>query len=467
MFDAINTLLWENVLIYALIGLGVLFTFSTRFVQVRYFVRAFRILASALNEKNQINSFQALMLTLAARIGVGNIVGVAVAVTLGGPGAVFWMWLVGLIGMATSFVECTLAQAYKQSGADGVYRGGPAWYIQYGLGNKTFAAIFSVLLVITFGVGFNSVQTFAISAAFADSFGLPGIATGILIAATLGIIILGGARRLARAAEYMVPFMALAYMGVTIYVIISNYTEVPAALALIFRHAFGLEQVAGGSVAGAMLLGIKRGLFANEAGLGSAPTGAALAAARHPVEQGIVQSFSVFFDTFIICTCSATLVILSSAYQPGTVMDGAVLTQIAMTTHIGEWGRYFVTTCLFFFAFTSIMYNYFLGETGLGHLFKQNKTVTRVFQAAFLAVVLWSSVQDLSTVFAFVDVTMGCIALVNLVAISLLLKPCLQLLKDYDGQIQRGIANPVFDPARFSAIRADPKAWNASTNTAV
>jgi len=459
MFDAINNLLWEKVLIYVLIGLGVLFTFSTRFVQIRYFVRAFHILRSALHETTQINSFQALMLTLASRIGVGNIVGVAVAVTLGGPGAVFWMWLVGLIGMATSFVECTLAQAYKQSSPDGVYRGGPAWYIQYGLGNKTFAVIFSLLLVITFGVGFNSVQVFAISAAFTDSFGLPGIATGILIAVILGVIIIGGARRLARAAEYMVPFMALAYMLVTAYVIISNYTEVPAALALIFRHAFGLEQVAGGSVAGAMLLGIKRGLFANEAGLGSAPTGAALAAARHPVEQGIVQSFSVFFDTFVICTCSATLVILSSAYQPGSAMDGAILTQIAMTTHIGEWGRYFVTTCLFFFAFTSIMYNYFLGETGLGYLFNQSKRVIRIFQAGFLGVVLWSSVQNLSTVFAFVDLTMACIALVNLVAITLLLKPCLTVLKDYDDQIKNGVAQPVFHPERFAAIHADPQAW--------
>ncbi|MFN3984620.1 MAG: alanine/glycine:cation symporter family protein [Rhodocyclaceae bacterium] len=467
MLEFLNDLLWSKVLIFVLIILGVLFTVRTRFVQFRYFGSMFAILGQAFrHERGRLSSFQALTLSVAGRVGAGNIAGVAVAVTLGGPGAIFWMWMIGLIGMATSLIECSLAQAYKVAEPDGTYRGGPAYYIQRGLGQKWLAVLFSVLLLVAFGFSFNALQSFTIASSFHDTFGVPTYVTGIIAASVLGLIIFGGVKRIAEVAEYVVPVMALCYLAVALYVIGTHLAEVPAVLGYIVRSAFGLEPAVAGGIGAAILYGVRRGLFSNEAGLGSAPNVAAIAYVRHPVSQGVVQAFSVFIDTLVLCTCTAMIILLSGAYTPGAEVGGISLTQSALAEHVGEWGRVFVTLALLFFSFTSIMYNYYLGENSLSFLSSENKTLQTAFRALTLALVIWGSVQDLGTVFAFADVAMGLLALVNLIALALLFKTALRLIRDYDAQRAVGVAEPVFDTARFADLDLDRDAWqDAGTET--
>ena len=460
MLELLNDLLWGKVLIVVLIALGLTFTIRSRFVQFRYFGRMFRIFGQAFHhEAGHLSSFQALTLSVAGRVGAGNIAGVAVAITLGGPGAVFWMWMIGLMGMATSFFECSLAQLFKNAEPDGTYRGGPAYYIRRGLGNRWLAALFSVLLLVTFGFGFNAVQSYTVATSFHDTFGVPTYVTGIVTVVMLGLIIFGGIKRIAEVAEYVVPAMALGYFLMALYVIGANLGEVPGVFALIVKSAFGLEPAIGGGMGAAILFGVKRGLFSNEAGLGSAPNVAAVAFVRHPVNQGVVQSLSVFIDTLILCSCTALIILLSGAYQPGVEVGGISLTQAALGEHVGQWGRVFVTVALFFFAFTSIIYNYYLGENSLNYFSEENKTLFTGFRVLTLMLVMWGSVQDLGTVFAFADVTMGLLALVNLTALVLLFKVGLRLMNDFESQIQAGRDKPVFDPARFADLDIDPKAW--------
>ncbi|HRP97512.1 MAG TPA: alanine/glycine:cation symporter family protein [Rhodocyclaceae bacterium] len=460
MLEFLNDLLWSKVLIFVLIVLGLLFTVQSRLVQFRYFGSMFGILGQAFrHEKGHLSSFQALALSVAGRVGAGNIAGVAVAVTLGGPGAIFWMWMIGLIGMATSLVECSLAQAYKIAEPDGTYRGGPAFYIQRGLRQKWLAVLFSILLLVAFGFSFNALQSFTIATSFQDTFGVPTYVTGIITAAVLGLVIFGGIKRIAEVAEFVVPFMAIAYLLVALLVIGTNLAEVPATLMYIVRSAFGLEPAIAGGIGAAILFGVRRGLFSNEAGLGSAPNVAAVAFVRHPVSQGVVQAFSVFIDTLILCTCTAMIILLSGAYTPGMEIGGISLTQTALAEHVGEWGRVFVTLALLFFSFTSIMYNYYLGENSLSFMAGENKALFTGFRAVTLVLVLWGSMQDLGTVFAFADVAMGLLALVNLIALALLFKVALRLIRDYDTQRAAGQREPVFDVAKFSDLDLDREAW--------
>lgn len=466
MLELLNDLLWSKVLIVVLIGLGLWFTIGSRFVQFRYFGRMFRILganqAFAHDKHGHLSSFQALMLSVAGRVGGGNIAGVAVAITLGGPGAIFWMWLVGLIGMATSYFECTLAQAYKRAEPDGTYRGGPAHYIARGMGPrwKWLAAVYSVLLLVTFGFGFNAVQSYTVATSLHDTFGVPTLASGLALTAVIGLIIFGGIRRIAKWADVLVPLMALSYLGMALFVIVSRFDAIPQAFALIFNSAFGLEPAFAGGIGAAILMGVKRGLFSNEAGLGSAPNVAAVAEVKHPVAQGIVQSLSVFIDTIVLCSCTALIILLSGVFQPGTEVAGVVLTQTAMASVVGEWGRVFVSLALLLFVFTTLIYNYYLGENALG-FFSQQRTPITVYRMLVVLLVLWGSVQDLGTVFAFADVTMGLLAIANLVALALLFKVGLRLMRDYDQQIRAGIPSPVLDPQQFADLDLDPQAWPA------
>ena len=300
MLDMLNDLLWGKVLLVLLVGVGIGFTVASRFVQFRYFGEMFRILGSGQafkrNKHGHLSSFQALVLSVAGRVGGGNIAGVAVAITLGGPGAIFWMWLVGLMGMATSFLECTLAQTYKEAEGDGTYRGGPAYYIVKGLGKqwRWLAAFYSVLLLLTFGFAFTALQSYAVATSFGDAFGVPVLYSGIALAMLVGLIIFGGIKRIARISEFLVPFMAVSYIAIALLVIAMNITEIPGVIALIVKSAFGLEPLIGGGIGAAIMMGLKRGLFSNEAGLGSAPNVAAVAYVPHPANQGIVQAFSVF-----------------------------------------------------------------------------------------------------------------------------------------------------------------------------
>ncbi|TQV86190.1 alanine:cation symporter family protein [Exilibacterium tricleocarpae] len=459
MLDTILDFL-NNALIAILIPMGLLFTVVSRGLQFRYFKRMFLVIRQAFHhEGNHLSSFQALTLSVAGRVGAGNIAGVAVAITLGGPGAVFWFWIVGLVGMATSFFECSLAQLFKNAEPDGTYRGGPAYYIQRGLGQKWLAAIFSILLLVTFGFGFNAVQSYTVATSLHDAFGIPTLVTGICLAGALGLVIFGGIKRIAELAEYVVPVMALGYFIVALVVIAINITEIPAVLALIVKSAFGLDAAFGGGMGAALLWGIKRGLFSNEAGLGSAPNVAAVAHVPHPANQGVVQAFSVFVDTIVLCTCTAAIILLSDVYQPGGEIGGVVLTQNALAEHVGQWGGGFVTIALLLFSFTSIMYNYYLGENSLNFFSEENKTLFTVFRVMTLVLVLWGTMQNLSSVFSFADFTMAMLAIVNLTALMLLFKVGLRVIKDFDEQLQRGEKWPKFDPKKFSDLNIDHDAW--------
>lgn len=463
MLGVLNDVLWGYVLIYGLIAAGLAFTFGSRFVQFRYFGAMFGILRQAFHhEAGHLSSFQALMLSVAGRVGAGNIAGVAVAITLGGPGAVFWMWIIGLIGMATSYFECALAQLYKNAEPDGTYRGGPAYYIERGLGQKWLAGVFSVLLLVTFGFGFNALQSYTVASSFQDAFGIPTWLTGIVLVVVLGLIIFGGIKRIASTAEIVVPVMAIGYILLALVVILLNIGEVPGVFMLIVRSAFGLEEAFAGGMGAAIATGVRRGLFSNEAGLGSAPNVAAVAYVRHPANQGIVQAFSVFIDTLVICSCTAFMILLSGIWSPELQeASGVALTQSALADHVGEWGRSFVSIALMLFAFSSMIYNYYLGENSLNFFSEENKTLFNGFRVLTLALVLWGSLQDLSTVFAFADVTMGLLAVVNLAAVLLLIKVGLRIIRDYDEQRRAGIAQPVFDPARFADLDIDREAWPA------
>ena len=460
MLGFINDLLWSYVLIVVLVGLGLLFTISSNFVQFRYFGRMFRILRRAFHhESGHISSFQALALSVAGRVGGGNIAGVAVAITLGGPGAIFWMWMIGLMGMATSLFECSLAQLYKRAEPDGTYRGGPAYYIERGLGQKWLAALFSVLLLLTFGLCFNALQSYVVASSFAEAFDIPTMVTGVSLVVIVGLIIFGGIRRIASAAEIVVPIMAVGYILVALIVIFTNLTALPGMFLVIIKSAFGLEPALGGGIGAAIMMGVKRGLFSNEAGLGSAPNVAAVAYVKHPVSQGVVQAFSVFIDTIIICSCTAAIILLSGVYTSEAEVGGVVLTQVSLNEHVGEWGGAFVSVSLMLFAFSSIMYNYYLGENSLNYFSEENKTLFTIFRVFTLALIMWGSLQDLGTVFVFADLTMGLLAVVNLVAIGLMIKIGLRLLRDFESQIRAGVSEPVFDPSGFADLEIDQKAW--------
>lgn len=460
MLGFVNDLLWNYVLTVVLVAIGLAFTVASRFVQFRYFGRMFGTLVGAFGRQpGHLSSFQALMLSVAGRVGAGNIAGVAVAIGLGGPGAVFWMWIIGLIGMATSFFECSLAQLFKIAEPDGTYRGGPAYYIERGLKMRWLAAVFSGLLLVTFGFSFTALQSYTTATSVADAFGVPPLVTGIVLVAVVGLIVFGGIRRIAEVADIVVPVMAVGYVVMTLVVIVLNAGAVPGVLALIFKSAFGLEPAIGGTMGAAITMGVRRGLFSNEAGLGSAPNVAAIAYVKHPGAQGVVQAFSVFIDTLIICSCTACIILLSGVYQPGSELKGIELTQAALANVVGEWGRSFVSVALMLFAFTSIIYNYYLGENSLNFFSNENRTLFTIYRVLTLVLVMWGSQQDLSTVFAFADLTMGLLALVNLAALVMLFRVGMRILRDYDRQIAAGVGSPVFDAAQFADLDLDREAW--------
>lgn len=461
MLDLINDLIWSKVLIVMLVGLGLYFSICSRFVQFRYFTSMFQIFSQAMVRKpGQLSSFQALMLSVAGRVGAGNIAGVAVAITLGGPGAVFWMWMVALLGMSTSFFECSLAQLYKRNEGDGTYRGGPAFYMLHGLGKRWMGIVFSILLLVTFGFGFNALQSFTVASSMHDTFGIPVWISGIALVCIIGLIIFGGIKRIAKFADVLVPVMAGSYIALALFVIGINISEVPDTLMMIVRSAFGLEPAFAGGIGAAIIMGVKRGLFSNEAGLGSAPNVAAVAEVPHPAAQGIVQSLSVFIDTMIICTCTALIILLSGTYAPGSDVGGVILTQTALASIVGEWGRVFISVALGLFVFTTLIYNYYLGENALG-FFSKSRIMLQVYRVLVIVLVMWGSTQDLGTVFGFADVTMGLLAIVNLIAMALLFKTGLRLMRDYDQQIKAGVKIPVFDPAKFADLDLDKTSWPA------
>ncbi|WP_313462736.1 alanine/glycine:cation symporter family protein [Pseudomonas nitroreducens] len=460
MLDAINDFLSGKVLIVLIVGLGAYFTIRSRFVQFRHFGHMFGVFKESIRgQSGQLSSFQALMLSLAGRVGAGNIAGVGIAVTLGGPGAVFWMWVTALVGMSSSFFECTLAQVYKRSDGNGLYRGGPAYYIQHGLKLRWMAMTFAVLLLVTYGFAFNGLQAFTVTHSLQNAFDIPVLYSGIALAVLLAIVFFGGIQRIAAVSDLLVPVKTLAYIAVTLYVIVTQIELVPGMLTTIVKSAFGLEPAFAGLLGSAIVMGVKRGVFANEAGLGSAPNVAAVAAVRHPASQGVVQAFSVFLDTFVICTCTALLILLSGFYTPGFEGDGITLTQNSLAAVVGDWGRIFVSVALSLFVFTCITYNYYLGENALQFIVGRSRTALIAFRVLVLGLILWGSMQNLGTVFAFADITMTCLAFVNLVALAMLIKTGLRVMRDYDEQRRSGIEGPVFDASKFADLDIDHDAW--------
>lgn len=460
MLEILNDFLSGKLLIVLIVGLGSYFTIRSRFVQFRHFGHMFGVFKDSIRgSAGQLSSFQALMLSLAGRVGAGNIAGVGIAVTLGGPGAVFWMWVTALVGMSSSFFECSLAQAYKRADGDGLYRGGPAYYIEHGLKLRWMALTFAVLLLVTYGFAFNGLQSFTVTHSLENAFGFPVEYTGFGLAVLLGLVFIGGIKRIAAVSDLLVPVKTLAYIGVTLYVIATQIELVPGMLVTIVKSAFGLEPAFAGLLGSAIVMGVKRGVFANEAGLGSAPNVAAVAAVQHPVAQGVVQAFSVFLDTFVICTCTALLILLSGFYTPGFEGDGIVLTQNSLAAVVGDWGRIFVSVALSLFVFTCILYNYYLGENALQFLLGKSRAALLTYRGLVLALIYWGSLQNLGTVFAFADITMTCLAFVNLIALALLLKVGLRLMRDYDAQRQAGVKTPVFDARQFADLDLDPQAW--------
>ncbi len=460
--DFLNNLIWGNILIYLLPILGIFFTISSRFVQFRYFFKMFNILRETVHDKEgHISSFQALMLSVAGRVGGGNIAGVAVAITLGGPGAVFWMWVIGLIGMSTSFFECSLAQLYKEKDANDscVYRGGPAYYVTKALGQRWLGVIISVLLVITFGFAFNATQSFIISTSFESSFNIPTWITGIAVTLLFAVAVFGGIKRITKFSEVIVPIMAMGYLLIAVVVIALNITEIPNLINLIVTEAFTPSSAIGGGIGAVILQGAKRGMFSNEAGLGSAPNVAAVAYVGHPVQQGIVQSFSVFIDTIILCSCTAFIILLSGVYAPGAQgVEGVLLTQNALIEHIGPFGGYFVTIALLLFGFSSMLYNYYLAENSLNFFSRGNLTLFNAFRGLVIALIIWGSFQDLGSIFSFADLSMGLLAVTNLIVIAILYKPVLRLIKGYDRQIKEG-KKPVLRYNDYQEFKIDKEIW--------
>ncbi|HWH86493.1 MAG TPA: alanine/glycine:cation symporter family protein [Pseudomonas sp.] len=460
MLEVINDFLSGKVLIVLIVGLGGYFTIRSRFVQFRHFFHMFAVFRDSLRSSaGQLSSFQALMLSLAGRVGAGNIAGVGIAVTLGGPGAVFWMWVTALVGMASSFFECSLGQLYKRCDAEGQYRGGPSYYIQHGLGKRWLGMIMAVLLLVTFGFAFNGLQSHAVTHSLNDAFKISPSYAGVGLAILLGLVFVGGIKRIAKVADLLVPIKTLVYIAVTLYVIGVQFEHVPHMLMTIVKSAFGMDEVFGGLIGSAIVMGVKRGVFANEAGLGSAPNVAAVAQVEHPVAQGVVQAFSVFLDTFVICTCTALLILLSGFYTPGFEGDGIALTQNSLAAVVGDWGKLFISVALALFVFTSILYNYYLGENSLRFLLGENRKAIFGYRVLVLALILWGAVEDLGTVFAFADITMTMLAFVNLIALAMLFKIALRVLKDYDAQRKAGIKTPVFDSSQFPDLDLDLKAW--------
>jgi len=445
VIEPVSTFFYTYLLIYLLVGAGLYFTVRTRAVQVRLVRQMWRVaVGSRGGADGGISSFQAFCVGLASRVGTGNIVGVAIALTLGGPGAIFWMWVVALVGMATAFVEATLAQMFKERTTDGTFRGGPAYYIQTGLRSRSFAVLFAVLLVFTFGFAFNMVQANTISDALATGHGVGTGWSAVLLVLLAAPVLFGGVRRVATVAGVVLPLMAGAYLLLALVVVALNASAVPGVLAQIVEGAFGLDEAVagtGGGLLAALLNGVKRGLFSNEAGMGSAPNTAATATVNHPAKQGLVQALGVFVDTMLVCTATAMMILVAgpSVYSPGETTEavGAELTASAVAASLGTWTTPLLTALIFVFAFSSVLGNYSYAEVNLEFLGVRGRGLV-VLRALVLGAVALGALLSLEVVWALADVAMGLMATVNLVAIVLLGRWALGALKDYEQAVRTG-----------------------------
>ena len=468
LITQINDAIWGYVLIAALIICGIWFTWKTRGVQFRMVGEMIRLLTDSatsgtgsLSDKDKnhkhISSFQAFAVSVATRVGTGNLAGVATAIAIGGPGAVFWMWVIALIGSATAFIESTLGQLYKQRHKDS-FIGGPAYYIEKGLHCKWMAYLFAVLITITFGLSYNSIQSNTICGAMQEAFGWNPLIVGGILSVVALIIIFGGLHRIANVSAVLVPLMAIGYFILVVVIIIMNIQLIPHVMKVILTSAFGLEQGVGGAIGATIMNGVKRGLFSNEAGEGSAPNVAATATVSHPVKQGLIQALGVFTDTLLVCSCTAFMILISGLYNTPE-LNGIALTQAALNSEIGAIGPTFIAIAILLFAFSSIIGNYYYGEANIRFMTSSNVvlTVYRVFSGGVL--VMFGAMASLEIVWNLGDLCMALLTACNLVAIISLGKYAFRLLEDYRQQKRRGIKEPVFHRGQLPEIEKDLMCW--------
>ncbi len=458
---------WSIGLVTFALGAGLFFSVATRFVQIRYFKEMIKLLFEGKSSDSGVSSFQAFCMALAGRVGIGNIAGVATAIAFGGPGAVFWMWVMALLGGASAFVESTLAQLYK-SKVGNEYRGGTPYFIEKGLKVKWFAMLVAIVVTLSYGILLPGIQSSTIAVGFENTSGINKSFTGVLLVVLLAAIIFGGVKRIANVAEKIVPFMALGYVAVTFIILFANITDVPAMFALIFTSAFGVNELFGGIVGAAIAWGVKRAVFSNVAGVGEGTYSSAAAEVSHPAKQGLVQAFSVYIDTLVICTATALMILITGMYsvtpegkEPlvetmGGIEAGPIYTQEAVASIFPGFGSLFVSIAIFFFAFTTLMAYYYIAETTLIYLDKKLKMqwLNTALKFAFLVMVYIGSVESASLLWALGDLGIGSMAWLNLIAILFLSKPALKVLKDYELQKKAGI-DPVFNPIKLGIKGAD------------
>lgn len=463
----LNGVIWSPALVYLCLGVGLFFSIATKFLQIRHIGDMGKLMFNRQTSDSGISSFQAISMSLAGRVGTGNIAGVATAIAFGGPGAVFWMWVIAFLGASSGFIEATLGQVYKTK-QDGQFRGGPAFYIEKGIGLKWYAVLFAVVTVIATGALLPGVQSNSMSTAVKTAFGVSPWVSGITVCVILAIIIFGGVRRIAKTAEFVVPVMAVGYILVALIILIMNIDRVPEVFGLIFSSAFAMNSAFGGILGAAISWGVKRGIYSNEAGQGTGPHAAAAAEVSHPAKQGLVQSFSVYIDTLFICSATAFMILITGMYN--VTPDGAEpivvnlaemepgpgYTQSAVESVLPGFGAPFVAIALLFFTFTTIMAYYYMAETNLAYI---NKKVRRVWseyllKVVFIGMVLYGCVKTADVAWALGDVGVGSMAWLNIIAILLLAKPALAVLKDYEEQKKAG-KDPVFDPVKLGIKGAD------------
>ena len=466
ILSAVNDWMYTYLLLFLLVGTGIYFTIRTRFVQLRLLKESFHVLKEKAGEENgkkQVSSFQALMISTASRVGTGNIAGIATAIAAGGAGAVFWMWLMAVIGGASAFIESTLAQVYKVKDKE-EFRGGPSYYMEKALGKRWLGILFSVLLIICFAYGFNGLQSFNMSSSL--EYYIPGYSdtvypmlVGLILAVGTAFVIFGGVHRIGFITSVLVPIMAGAYLLIGLYTVITNITELPKVFSMIFSQAFDFKAFAGGMAGSAVVIGIKRGLFSNEAGMGSAPNASASASVSHPAKQGMVQVLSVFIDTLLICSATAMMLLLSGVQGESGVLDGIPFVQKAISANVGNWGIHFITLSIFAFAFSSLIGNYYYAESNILFI-KNNKKLLFIFRITCLLAVFFGAQADFSMMWNIADITMGCMATVNILVILVLGNTAMKVLKDYEKQKKEG-KNPVFK-AKDVGIE-NPECWSSKS----
>ncbi|AER55373.1 putative sodium/alanine symporter family protein [Pseudoxanthomonas spadix BD-a59] len=471
LVSTLNSVIWSPALVYLCLGAGLYFSVRTRFMQVRGFAEMIRLMFRGQSSASGVSSFQALAMSLSGRVGTGNIAGVATAIAFGGPGAVFWMWVVAFLGASTAYVESTLGQIYKERDPSGQYRGGPAYYIEKAMGQKWYAWIFAIVMVIASGLLLPGVQANSIAQGMNTAWGVPTWVSALVVAVALGFIIFGGVRRIARFAEFVVPFMAVGYILMALYVMATDVGQVPVVFSLIVKSAFGMQAGFGAVLGLAVQWGVKRGIYSNEAGQGTGPHAAAAAEASHPAKQGYVQAFSVYVDTLLVCSATAFLILSTGMYNvenpaggflyhglPGTEV-GPSYTQAAVESVLPGWGAGFVAIALLFFAFTTIVAYYYMAETNIAYM---NRTVHRpwlihALRLAQMAAVAYGSVRSAQLAWGLGDIGVGLLAWLNIIAILILQRPALIALRDYEQQKKAGL-DPVFDPAKLGIKHA--QLWN-------